>query len=92
MAIMEFFCLAVMMAIRTNISLVLTQMVYVPNLNANVSTHSNNASFKDEVEVVCPIKYTSSSHNYSAVTTFVVITSFRRNISLLFKKVTQEAH
>lgn len=49
-AIMVFLCLAVTMAIRASISIILTQMVYIPNINPYLSVASSND------EMICPIE------------------------------------
>lgn len=49
---MLFIGLAVTVA-RTNVSLVLTQMVYVPNANTSANTNNNNSSGH---HLICPVK------------------------------------
>lgn len=52
---MMFFGLGVTFALRSSFSLILTQMVYIPN--------ANNKTADSDGELVCPIKYEYTSQN-----------------------------
>lgn len=71
LAVMMFFGLGVTFALRLSFSLVLTQMVYIPNAN-NKTADSND-------ELVCPIKYEYTSQNETA------ISSVRKKFTVLRK-------
>lgn len=58
-AVMTFFALGVTFSLRLSFSLVLTQMVYVPNASENNQTDSNG-------EEICPIKDPVTPSNVSA--------------------------
>ncbi|XP_055326919.1 putative inorganic phosphate cotransporter [Sitodiplosis mosellana] len=59
LATMMFLALGVTFAIRISFSLVLTQMVYIPNANAN----ANNGTADPNGQQICPIKDESTSPN-----------------------------
>lgn len=48
-ALMLFFCIGLAFSLRMSFSIILTQMVYIPNVN-NETAETNG-------ELVCPIKY-----------------------------------
>lgn len=51
-----FISLSITMALRISFPIVLTQMVYVPNINQNPESSSND-------ELICPIKYSVMENN-----------------------------
>lgn len=57
LAVMMFLALGVTFAIRISFSLVLTQMVYIPNANESV----NNEPADSNVEQICPVKYVETT-------------------------------
>lgn len=58
---MLFFGLGLTFALRMSFSIVLTQMVYVPNSNVNNETAETNG------ELVCPIKYPTNQNETTPV-------------------------
>lgn len=48
-ALMLFFCIGLAFSLRMSFSIILTQMVYIPNLDSKTTESSS--------ELVCPIKY-----------------------------------
>lgn len=75
LALMMFLGLGVTFALRLSFSLILTQMVYIPNANENNKTADSNG------ELVCPIKYEYLSQNETTTS------SVRKKFTALWKKI-----
>lgn len=75
-AVMMFLALGVTFSLRISFSIILTQMVYIPNANENNKTTESNG------ELICPVKYefTSSNEIHSPVCNKFV--SFKNIVSL----------
>lgn len=67
---MLFLSLGVAFAFNMSFSLILTQMVYVPNSFMNFSVNTNSETFDSNSEEICPIRYTENQ-NQNDITNLV---------------------